>query len=190
MVDERGITTGHFIRHWGVPADIRPRKVRGIESFAVLEFAPKAPRNTWRYATNGMSSYVQSHPDQHVRVRTEVYACTSQRVTWVDDLLAAIATYPMDYATYLAEGDTISVGQPIDRDRSIYTGVLLAPPGPFDPATLGLVGGLSDNVLVHQVVGLLEDEVRYAEQHGGKVLWQCLVNNGEALLDQARRAGV
>jgi hypothetical protein len=92
----------------------------------------------------------------------------------------------MDYATYIAEGDTIGVGQPIDRNRSRYTAVLLAPPAPFDPETVGLVGGLSGGVLVHQVVGLFEDEVRYAEQVGGKMLWRQIAANGQPLLDEKR----
>jgi hypothetical protein len=136
-----------------------------------------------------MSSYSQTHPDPHVKVRTELYACTAEKVDWVDDLLAAIARYPLDYVTYLAEGDTITVGQPIGRKRYCYTGVLLAPPGPFDAATVGLVGGLSENVLVHQVVGLLANEVQYAEQYGGNTLWEHLGKKNEPVLD-AERASV
>jgi len=186
MSNESGIISGHLITHWGVPAAIRPRNTPGIETFAILEFAPRGARKTWRYATNGMSTYLQAHPDHRIQVRTELYACTSQRTPWVDSLLAAIATYPKDYATYLAEGDTIDVGQPIDRGSSCYTGILLAPPGPCDPLTLGLVGGLSENVLVHQVVGLLPNEVRYAQQNGGRALWVRLARCGEAVLDEVR----
>jgi hypothetical protein len=138
---------------------------------------------TWRYATNGMSSCNQSHPNEHVKVRAELYACTKHKAAWVDDLLAAIASYPQDYATYLAECDTINVGQPIDRKSSCYTGVLLAPP---DPATLGLVAGLCDDVLVHQIVGLVPAEVRFAEEHGGKSLWQKLMNKGQLVVDDTR----
>ena len=125
----------------------------GIEEFAILEFAPNATRKTWRFATNGMSAYAQPREDDPAVVRTELFACARSRETWIADLLAAIATYPKDYATHLAEGDSIDVGQPVDRRHSPYIGVLLAPPGPFDPATIGLVGGCSEKILVHQVVG-------------------------------------
>ena len=58
---EKGVITAHFIFHWGVPKEIRPRKLPGIGELAILEFAPKGVRLTWRYATNGMSSYIQHH---------------------------------------------------------------------------------------------------------------------------------
>jgi hypothetical protein len=183
MSSNQQIITGHFIAHWGVPREIRPRKVQGIEKFAILEFGPRGSRTTWLYATNGMSSYAQAYPDDHMKICTELYACCKQRVTWVDDLLAAIATYPRDCTTYLAEADTIEVGQPIDRNSSGYTGILLAPPY---PPTLGLVGSLSENVLVHKVVGLLPAEVQFAERHGGRVLLEKLTKYGELGLDESR----
>jgi hypothetical protein len=187
MKNEKGIITGHFILHWGVPNEIRPMKARGIEEFAILEFAPRGTRKTWRYATNGMSSYYQFHPDQSVRVRTEIYACTSEKAIWVDELLAAIASYPKDYNTYIAQGDTIDVESPIDRNYSFYTGILIAPPGPADTPTVGLIGGLSNNVLVQQVVGLFPNEVQFAKSHGGNLLFQQLSKNKEELLLDYKR---
>jgi hypothetical protein len=130
-----------------------------------------------------MSSLVQTHPYPLVKLRTELYACTNEQLAWVDALLAALVTYPQDYTTYLAEGDTITVGQPIDQNRSCYTALLLAPPGPVDPPTLGLVGGLPDTILVHQLVGLRDPEIRYAQEHGGALLWQHLLLRGEPVLD-------
>jgi len=186
MADERGIITGHFIAHWGVPAEIRPRSVAGIGELAILEFSPRGGRATWRYATNGMSKCAQPGSPANVDVRTEVYACTSERIEWIDALLAAIVSYPWDHATYLAEGDTINVGQPIDRRESCYTGILLAPPGPADPPTVGLIGGLRDDVLVHQVIGVLPDEIVHAMRHGGKELWMRLLRRGEPVLDCPR----
>jgi hypothetical protein len=130
-----------------------------------------------------MSSYIQPHPGELVRIRTEIYGCCKQQVTWVDDLLAAIATYPRDYSIFLAEADTIDVGQPIDRRGSCYTGVLLAPPY---PPTAGFVGGLDENVLVHQVVGLFPIEVNFAERYGGRLLWDKLSKYGDVFLDERR----
>jgi hypothetical protein len=183
VIDSRGIITSHFITHWGVPSDIRPRNVRGTESFAILEFPPRVARKTWRYATNGMSSIVQTSPSDGPKIRTELYTCTSTRLPWIDELLAAIASYPYDYSTYLAQSDTIEVGQPIDRNRSSYTGILLAPP---DPPTLGLVAGISDNVLVHQVIGLFPNELEFAKREGGERLWDKVSPKGEFLLDLDR----
>jgi hypothetical protein len=190
MQNDNGIITGHFISHWGVPKAIRPRALQGISEFAILEFAPRGTRETWRYATNGMSSYAQDHPDKLLRIRTELYVCTKQQATWADDLLAAMATYPLDYTTYLGEGDTINVGQPLDRRSSAFTAVLLAGPGLVDPGTLGLVGGMSDNVLVHQVVGVFPAEAEYAEKHSGSSLWERLAKNGDLLLDDDSRLPV
>ena len=160
-----------------------------MEDFAILDFPPReVGRSTWRYATNGMSSYLQSHPDKNIRVRTEVFASTLREVSWVCELLAAIATYPADYATYLADGDTIDVGQPIDRSASPFTGVFLTAPGPFDAPTLGLIGGLPDKVLVHQVVGLFPAELLYASREGSAGLPTRLWQHGEPLLDELRDA--
>lgn len=186
MQNEKGIITGHFMSHWGIPKEIRTRKLGGIGEFAILEFAPKGERTTWRYATNGMSSYTQHHPDGLVNVRCEVYGCTMEKMAWIDDLLVAIATYPLDYNTYLAEGDTIGAGQPIDRDRSCFTAILLARPGLCDPETVGLVNGISDNVLVHQIIGILPTEAEFAEQCGGNSLWEKLAKEGDPMLDRNR----
>lgn len=182
----RGIVTSHFIAFFGVPTEIRPRAVRGIGEVAILEFAPAGNRKTWRYATNGMSAYLQRHPDPRVHVRTEVYATTCHRQGWVDDLLLAVAAYPYDCDTYLAEGDSVNVGQPIDRRVSPYTGILLIPPGPHDASNLGLVGGVVENILVHQVVGLLPSEVELAAQGNGKRLSDAIRAADELSLDAHR----
>jgi len=186
--EAQGIITAHFIAHWGVPSDIRPREVRGAKPFAILEFGPRGARRTWRYATNGMSNCLQQHPDSRMKVRTELLACTTEKVGWIDDLLGGIAAYPNDYSTYLAEGDTIEVGQPLDQDVSCFTGVLLAPPGPLDSSTLGMIGDLEENILVHQVVGLLRPELDYVREHSGKRLWEQLVKFGEPVLDRPRES--
>src|SRR5262245_22525065 len=189
MKHDKGIVTGHFMSHWGVPTDIRPRRLPGIGELAILEFAPRGTRTTWRYASNGMSSYTQNHPDGLVKIRTEIYGSTKGKVAWVDELLAAIATYPLDCTTYLAEGDTINVGQSVDRHSSRFTAILLARPGACDPETVGLVGGMSENVLVQQVVGIFPSEADFAEQHGGKSLWE-LVKSSSLLLDDDSRLPV
>ena len=181
---DKGTITGHFIAHWGVPSNIFPLSATGIEAFAVLEFAPKGSRRSWRYATNGMSSYPQFYPDEHVSVRTELYASTSDRADWVLDLLKAMGSYPFDCQTYFAEGDTVNVGQSIDQKLSCFTGILIAPP---QPSTLGLVSSLQEKVLVHPLIGLLPTEVQFSEEHcGGKMLWQKLIAQNELLLDVAR----
>jgi hypothetical protein len=170
MQDDKIIVTEQYIFHWGVPKEIHPRKLARINEFAILEFAPRGPRSSWRYATNGMSSFVQHHPDEVVKVRTELFGATKERAAWVEDLLAGIATYPLDFATYLSEGDTINVGQPIDRNKSRFTAILLAGPGHIDLETVGLVGGMPESVLIHQVVGIFSSEANFAEEHGGKAL--------------------
>jgi len=181
---DKGNITRHFISHWGVPSNIFPLSARGIEAFAVLEFAPKGSRRSWRYATNGMSSYRQCYPDEHISVRTELYTSTNHRADWVLDLLMAMASYPIDCQTYFAEGDTVNVGQSIDQKLSCYTGILIAPP---QPPTLGLVSSMQEKVLVHQLIGLLPTEVQFSEEHcGGKTLCQKLITETELLLDVAR----
>jgi len=137
-----------------------------------------------------MSNYVQGYPDQLLQVRTELFGCTKERAIWVDDLLAAIATYPLDFSTYLAEGDTIDVGRPIDQRSSQLTGVMLVRPGADDPETVGLVGGMSGNVLVQQVVGIFPNEAEFSKEHGGKCLWERLAKNGLLLLDDDLRVPV
>lgn len=186
MHSEKGIVTAHFITHWGVPSQIRRHALRRIGDFAILEFAPNQSRVTWRYATNGMNVLRQRHDDSSVVVRTELYASTKDRATWVDELLAGLADYPFDYDTWLADGDTVEVGQPLDRNVSPYTGVLLAAPGMHDSQTVGLIGGLSDKILVHQVIGLLPGEVQYASVHGASILYERAAAGGHDLLDVVR----
>jgi hypothetical protein len=186
MQNNKGIITGHFMSHWGVPKEIRPLRLAKISEFAILEFAPRGERKTWRYATNGMSNYAQCHPDRAVKIRSEVYGCTNEAVTWVNDLLAAISSYPLDFQTYFGEGDTINVGQPIDRNRSCFTAILLAPPGLCDSPSVGLVGEITDPILVHQVIGILPSEVSFAEQFGGRSLWERLAIIGSCALDADR----
>jgi hypothetical protein len=183
MSTDKQIISGHYIFHWGVPTSIRPAKARGIDEFAIFEFGPTESRTTWRYATNGMSSYVQPCPDENVIVRTELYSSAKEKKTWIDDLLVALASYPQDYATFFAEGDSIDVGQPIDQNASCFTGILLGPP---NPPSIGLVAGLRENVLVHRVIGILPDEIEFAKEHSGKMLWQKLAQHGELLLDEKR----
>jgi hypothetical protein len=178
MRDQKGTITGHYVAHWGVPKAIRPRRARGIREFAILEFSPRGARGTWRYATNGMSSYLQAHPDPGTRVRTELYCVTRNRALWVGDLLASMATYPVDYGTYLSEWDTIDAGGPIDRGLSLYTGVLLVRPGSADQPTLGLIGTQPDKILVHQVIGLLPADLDRASAAGGRTLWDRLLEVG------------
>jgi hypothetical protein len=178
-----GAITGHFIAHWGVPIAIKPMNVRGIDHFAILEFPPKGTRDSWRYATNGMSSVPQYGPAGAVDVRTEIYVATRHKSQWVETLLAAIASYPHDFCTYLSEFDTISVGRSIDSGSSCYTGILIAPP---EIESLGLVAGLAVNVLVHEVVGLLPNEVKFVETNSGNVFWRSLSGHHDQLLDEMR----
>lgn len=182
MFDAKKIT-GHFLAHWGLVSGIRPRKVRGFEEFAILDFAPTPSRLSHIYATNGMSAYAQHGPKEEITLRTELYGCCKESAPWVDDLLAGLATYPRDYATCLCEGDTIAVGQPIDRRNSRFTGILLAPPS---LPTLGTVADLPYTVLVHEVVGILADELEFAIKHGGPALWEKLKEQGELYLDEDR----
>lgn len=187
MENYRGKITAHFMAHWGVPTEIRPYEIGSLRaSLAILQFAPRGARQTWRYATNGMSSYLQHSPDFEARVRTELFACTLKKEDWIDDLLKAIASYPADYSTYLSQGDTIEVGQPIDRRKSCFTGILISPPGPIDPSSLGVIDGLENDVLVHQVVGLTPAEICYTQKYGGAKLWESIAQNGDPILDQSR----
>ena len=185
MAIGKGVVTGHFIAHWGVPNELYPRYARGSREFAILEFAPRPPRTKWRYATNGMSSYIQPHPDGNIHVRTELYASSSRRAEWILDLLTAMASYPIDVGTFFAEGDTIDVGGPIDQNTSCFTGILLAPPVPL---SLGVVGGLVEKILVHQVVGLVQAEIDFAAGHegAGALIWKKLITKGELPLDEVR----
>ncbi len=177
------IITAHFMLHWGEPSEIRPRRLPGIEKFAILEFGPTVSRKTWFYATNGMSSYAQRGRDEGATLRTELYCASKERLSWVDDLLAGIAIYPRDHNTCLAATDTIRSGQPIDQRSSPFMGVLFAPP-PL--ATLCVIDHLPEEVLVHQVIGLLPGETAFAKEHGGKALWGHLGKQEHHYLDEVR----
>ncbi len=186
MPDSKKITA-HFLAHWGLVSGVRPRQVPGIDPFAILDFGPTPGRPYHLYATNGMSSYAQKGRDPGTTWRTELYGCCLEARTWVDSLLAGLATYPRDYDTCLGEGHTIAVGQPIDQGTSRFTGILLVEPS---PPSLGLVGGIEETVLVHQVVGILADELAFAEKHGGLALWEKLKPQGDLYLDEDRASVV
>jgi hypothetical protein len=124
--------------------------------------------------------------DERGSVRTELYTCSQHRLPWVDELLVAMATYPFLNETYLSEFDTIDAQQPIDQETSPYTGILLAPPGPTDPETLGLAGKPGEDVIIHQVVGLLPKELEYAAQGGARDLWRKFLGEGELAIDRIR----
>ena len=185
MSIDKGAITGHFIAHWGVPSEIRPRQVNPFGELAILEFAPKGKRSSWRYATNGMSSKAQA-ANERGGVRVELYTTSLRRAPWIDELLLAVATYPFLNNTYLSEFDTIDVQGPIDQGVSPYTGIMLAPPGPFDSETLGLAGKPGEDVLIHQVVGLLPNELERAVRGGAKDVLKALLIQGEAAIDRVR----
>jgi hypothetical protein len=185
MSYDKGAITGHFIAHWGVPTDIRPSQVNPFGDFAILEFAPRGARTSWRYATNGMCSKPQLTDEQR-SVRTEIYACSEHRILWCDELLVAIATYPFLYGTYLSEFDTIDAQRPVDQGTSPYTGILLAPPGPSDRDTLGVTIVPQFEIIIHQIVGLFPEELEFAAQGGSGELWKRLRMNGEPTIDGLR----
>ncbi|HEX5243152.1 MAG TPA: suppressor of fused domain protein [Tepidisphaeraceae bacterium] len=163
--DANRLMTTHWIAHLGVPREIHPRALNGFDgAFAILEFAPRGSRASWRYATNGMSSRVQACPQPGVRVRTELYGATIQRAPWMCDLLTALAAYPWDQQTWLAEGDTIELRESPTSRNCPFAGIMLAWPGAIDPPEIGLAGD-SEPILIHQLAGLLSAELEQAK-HG------------------------
>ncbi len=179
--------TGHFILHWGVPKDIHVRRpLADGADLAVVEFPPDGDRRSYRFATNGMSGILQAGEPG---VRTELYGCSRNSHPWVIELLDALARYPMRHRTYLSEYDTIFVG-PIDRSQSPFTAILLAPPGPAERDTLGAVAtDYAEPTLVHQVVGIFEEECELAIEKSGEELWRRLSLSVDTLeLDVARRS--
>jgi hypothetical protein len=188
--------TAHYIRHWGVP--LRPHLEEPCSrELAVFEFAPgrqfhsQPPLQTSRFATNGMSACVQSY--QGRLGRTEIYASARSSAPWVLELLVAVANYPQTFETLLEQFDTIPIDGPIDQDRSPFTALLLGPPEPEDPDTLGVIVGVTpEPVLVHRVVGITPSEYKFALNYKhGEELWGRLVSLGQPLLiDQPRPEAV
>src|SRR5207249_4194147 len=121
--DKYPARTGHFITFWSVPTEIYLRGKINNAELAILEFGPRKDRSSWRYATNGMSEYIQTHERE---IRTELFACTKDRQKWATELLDALSRYPQQECTFFAEFDTVAVGQPIDRNDSPFTAILLA----------------------------------------------------------------
>jgi len=181
--------TAHFITHWGVPRHIHVQEQSPVE-LAVLEFGPRAQRQTLRFATNGMSAYIQFY--QTKGYRTELYTSSRSNALWIIQLLAAIAKYPVLQETRLGEFDTIPVGGPIDQDSSPFTAVLIAPPGPDEAETLGAILDVTpEPILVHQVVAITDSELNFAIEHGGERLWERLIDLGRPLLlDEMRPEAV
>lgn len=180
--------TGHYIVFWGVPGEIHVRKELGTSSLAILEFPPRSGRSTWRYATNGMSEYVQTY--EGTTSRTELFACTSRKLSWVVSLLDALARYPSQEQTLLGAFDTVAVGQPIDRDSSAFSAVLLAPPH-LEADALGVMAGLTDEPIhISHVIGIFESECAFAVENGGAALYARLRAHGSSFLLDALRTPV
>jgi hypothetical protein len=175
-----GSRAGFFILHWGVPA-IHERPQLGDDPLAVFQFKPRDERATWRYVTNGMSEHEQRSA-RGTLARTELYAATSAESPWAIDLLDALARYPGQHDAAFFELDTIEVGQPIDQKGSPYTSLLLVPPEPEDPGTLGAIDIPGCTVLVHRIVGIYESECDFAIENGSEQLWKRLLESGQSLL--------
>jgi hypothetical protein len=172
--------TGHFMAHWGVPSEIHVQEKSRID-LAVVEFAPKGGRATYRFATNGMSAIVQ--PSRGGRYRTELYASSRSAAPWIVRFLAVLAVYPIEEETSLGEMQTVPLAGPIVQGDSIYSAILIAPPGPEDPETLGAILGVTtEAILVHRVVPISELERDFAAERGSEELWQQLLGLGRPLL--------
>ncbi len=178
--------TGHFILFWNVPREIYRQEHNAEPTIAILEFSPRANRQTWRYATNGMSEYTQAYGVE--RVQTELFVSANEQCAWAIPLLEGLARYPKMHGTYLGEYDTISVGKAIDRKISPFTAILLAPPGAEEDVALGAIRmAVPDLVLVHQVIGVYESECAFAVNHGGDKLYDRLRRDNVSLsIDDVR----
>jgi hypothetical protein len=189
MTSTKQQVTAHFLVHWGVPRDFHLRwPLADGQDFAIMEFPAAGDRQTCRFATNGMSAIPQG--SGKASVRTEIYACSDNSHPWVIELLDALARYPIRHQTCLNEYDTISVG-PIDRDRSQFTAILLAPPSADEKESLGAIAtDYAEATLVHQVVGIFDDECKLAIEEGGEELWRRLSSLGRRLALDAERENV
>ena len=186
MEQNSGIITSHYIFHWGVPSDIHPLRLAQIPKFAIFGFSPTSTRQSWRYATNGMSSYVQSERSREIHVKSEIFVRSRNKLNWIYGLLSAVATYPLDYNTSIVENDTIDVGQPIDRDESKLTGLLITAPGPDECESLGVIAHNNENILVHEIIAVYPSELEFAKSHGGAALAKLIVSYGDCLIDGNR----
>ncbi len=182
--------TGHFILHWGVPGAIHPQPDLGGQALGVLEFSPNRRLTSWRYATNGMSELPQECDGR--KRRTELYAISRAKAPWLIPLLDAMARHPFQEPTYLSECDTLPLVPGMPGVPPQFGGILLAPPDPPDPATLGaFTCGDGATVLVHQVVLITPSEMEFAIASGGETLWKRLVKLDQPLLaDRSRPAAV
>ncbi|MBW3624157.1 MAG: suppressor of fused domain protein [Armatimonadetes bacterium] len=179
--------TGHFIYHWGVPAQIHVQR----DDLAVLEFAPQGNRKTFRFATNGMSRSIQ--PSGDLCYRTEVYVCANSPAPWMIDLLKSTAEYPEQHRTHFLEGNTIPVKFPLPSTDFPFQALLIAPPEPSDPPTIGAICDSSsgETIFIHQLIGITQNELAYAMLKGSERLLHRLVSLGEPLLiDKARQEAV
>jgi hypothetical protein len=178
--------TAHFIAHWGVPKAIHQQVDLSGLPLAILEFSPNRYLTSWRYATNGMSEHLQEGGDR--KVRTELYACSHDEAPWLIQLLDALARYPIQQATFLSEYDTMPLVSGMPGVPPEFGGILLAPPDPHDPVTLGALQ-VDDSlpVLVHQVVLVTTSELNFAINNDGRALWGRLLKHDQLLVADKQR---
>jgi hypothetical protein len=181
--------TLHFMTYWGVPREIDVQEQPRLD-LAVLEFGPRAAfdprkeRQTYRFATVGMSECVQLHCGKGHR--TELYASARSSARWIVKFLTAAAEYPRLHKEAFVEFDTLPVADPTDAFP--FGGLLIAPPGPDDDETVGAVIGVTpEPLLVHEIIGITDRELDFGIEHGGEALWNRLRGLGcPLLLDEKR----
>jgi hypothetical protein len=134
-----------------------------------------------------MSESPQRHETGHIR--TELIACSTLRAVWIISLLDALARYPFSHDTYFSEFDTIPIGQPIDRNRSPFSAILLVQPNEGELASLGTIDiALDETIFVLQVIGIYDTECDFAVERGGEALYSELRARASLRLDDLRKA--
>jgi len=189
VVKRKQARTGFYIQEWGVPKEIHICDPIADNELAVFEFLPCRGRKSWRYATNGMSEYIQKY--EEYLFRTELYALTNNQAPFAVKLLSSMARYPFSNQTYFSEFDTIPLGHSIGQKNLKYTALLLAPPCPEDGAQFNQIPDVTkEPIYIYFVAPLFATELEFAINKGGKNLWEILLNSGFSLALDAKRKAV
>lgn len=147
----------------------------------VLEFAPTSGRDSWLYATSGMSNDWEAErcdPTTPSGLGCEFVFETTQRAEWAILRLLHLMTFQilLCHGRYpgrepMNNFDRIPLGAPIRGENSVLKYLMLAPPARFPPDAR-LDSGTFD---FYQVVGISEAEAAYARSHDGSALLELLI---------------
>lgn len=161
MGEYKQIVTDHYISNWGDCFEEKvwqkgPLRVLASD-FRVMKFKPRASRQMWTYATNGMSSF-------EIAVPIELHIFSSVQDDSIVELLAAVCHYhrtgnPLDL------NHTVNFGRPWQKNSKSSYG-LISLPYLDGPGLENLDSEKAGSLHFYWLIPVTKEEVEFKKQFG------------------------